>query len=100
MSSTNKYLLYGTGAVMLCAAFYWLSQDHEEAAFDPKVHTVEKLRALIHDLFVEGATLYCQKMNQIRTKRRDLEEEKSDPAKAKEEREKREVLTGKKEGPW
>lgn len=59
MSSTQKYLMYGTGAVLLGAALYWLSVDHEEAAFDPKVHTVEKLRALIHDLFVEGATLYC-----------------------------------------
>ena len=92
--------MYGTGALVLGAALYWLSIDHEEAAFDPKVHTVEKLRMLIHDLFVEGATLYCQKMNQIRTKRKELEELEKDPEKVKKERAERELLTGKKEPEW
>ena len=59
MSSTQRYLWIGAGAVAVGAALWWLAQDHEEAAFDEKVHTVEKLRLLIHDLFVEGATLYC-----------------------------------------
>jgi len=59
MSSTQRYLWIGASCVAVGAALWWLSQDHEEAAFDPKVHTVEKLRLLIHDLFVEGATLCC-----------------------------------------
>ncbi len=39
-------------------------------------------------------------MNQIRTKRKEQEEEKADPVKAQDEKAKRELLTGKKEGPW
>ena len=54
------------GAVAVGGALWYLSQDPEAVSFDPKKHTVEELRKVAHALFVEGATLYCQKVNQMR----------------------------------
>jgi len=34
--------------------------------FDPKKHTLEELRKIIHEMYLEGATLYCQKLNMIK----------------------------------
>ena len=50
----------------LGAALWYLSRDNQSAKFDPKVHTVEELRKIVHEMFVEGATLYCQKINLMR----------------------------------
>jgi Co/Zn/Cd efflux system component len=72
MDSTNttKYVLIGTAGLFVSVAALWLlSRDGEQDAmlnFNPKVHTLEKLRDLYKDVFVEGATLYCQKLNLIR----------------------------------
>ena len=76
MMSTNKYsYLMGTGALIAAGiALWWLSKDHEEAIFDEKVHTVEKLRQMVHEMFLEGATIYCSKRNAIRTKKKELDE--------------------------
>ena len=35
-------------------------------SFDPKKHSVEELRKIAHEIFVEGATLYTQKLNMIK----------------------------------
>jgi hypothetical protein len=58
--------MVGLGVLTLGAALYYLSLDAETVSYDPKKHTVEELRKLVHDLFVEGATLYCQKLNLMR----------------------------------
>ena len=58
--------MVGLGVVSLGAALYYLSQDAEYVKYDPKVHTVEELRKIMHNIFVEGATLYCQKLNLMR----------------------------------
>jgi hypothetical protein len=66
MSSTNKYLMIGTAVVLAGAAAWYLSKDQDAIAYDPKKHTIEELRKIVHELFVEGATLYCQKLNMIK----------------------------------
>lgn len=62
-NNTTKYIIIGTAGLALSAAALWfLSKDEEKESaniFDPKIHTVEKLRLLYKDFFVEGATLYC-----------------------------------------
>jgi hypothetical protein len=66
MSSTQKYLWLGLGVFTLGAAVYFLSQDGEAVKFDPSKHTKEELRRIVHEMFIEGATLYCQKLNLMR----------------------------------
>ena len=56
----------GLGVLTIGAALYLLSRDAETVTFDPKKHTVEELRRICHEMFVEGATLYCQKLNLMR----------------------------------
>ena len=58
--------MMGLGVLTVGAALYFMSQDAETVKFDPKKHTVEELRKIIHEIFVEGATLYCQKLNLMR----------------------------------
>ena len=48
------------------AALYYLSMDQEYVPFDPKIHTVEEIKKIMSEMFVEGATLYCQKLNLMR----------------------------------
>ena len=50
--------MIGTAAIVGVAALYFLSKDKDEISFDPKKHTVEELRKIVHEIFVEGATLY------------------------------------------
>ena len=71
--STNRYLMIGAGCVVLGAALWYLSEesDKEMIKFDPKKHTVEELRKLVHELFVESATLYCQKVNMMRNMKKN-----------------------------
>jgi hypothetical protein len=66
MSSTQKYLYLGLGVLTLGAAVYFLSKDEEAVKFDPKKHTKEELRKIVNEMFIEGATLYCQKLNLMR----------------------------------
>jgi hypothetical protein len=56
----------GLGVVALGACLYYMSLDSETVVYDPKKHTVEELRKIVHDMFIEGATLYCQKLNLMR----------------------------------
>lgn len=68
MSSNNDSMVkYGLTAAALLgvgAAVYYLSRDTEgPAELDPLKHTRAKLRAIVHEIFVESATLYCQKAN-------------------------------------
>ena len=69
-NNTTKYIMIGTAGLFVSAAVvYFLSRDDKEEAsgdFNPKVHTIEKLRLLYKDLFIDGVTLYCQKLNLIR----------------------------------
>ena len=66
MSDSNlKYMSIGAGAIAIGAAIWYLSRDMEAVAFDDKVHTKEKLHEIVHDIFIENATLYCQKLNWI-----------------------------------
>ena len=58
--------MIGAGCLMVGATLWFLSRDSELVEFDPKKHTVEELRKVVHEMFVEGATLYCQKLNMIR----------------------------------
>jgi len=64
--STAKYITIGAGVIAVGAALYFLSQDDSNVNFKPDEHTLEKLKQITHELFVEGATLYCQKLHQIR----------------------------------
>ena len=54
------------GVLAVGAALYYLSLDKDVCVYDPKTHTIEELRKIVHDMFVEGATLYCQKLNLMR----------------------------------
>jgi hypothetical protein len=65
-TNTNRAIFIGAAAVGLGAALWYLSRDPNEVKFDSKVHTIEALRKLIHELFVETATLYCQKLQIIK----------------------------------
>ena len=56
----------GLGVLTISAALYFMMQDAEMVTFDPKKHTAEELRKIVHEMFVEGATLYCQKLNLMR----------------------------------
>ena len=66
MSTTQKYMWVGLGVLTLGAAIYFLSYDGEAVKYDPKKHTRAELKKIVHELFIEGATLYCQKLNLMR----------------------------------
>ena len=58
--------MIGASCLAVGAALYYLSRDQEFVEFDPKVHTLEETKKIISEMFVEGATLYCQKLNLMR----------------------------------
>ena len=67
MEDTRKYMLAGTGIVATGFLFWYLSQDESTCArFDKNTHTLEKLRLIIREIFIESSILYCQKLNLIR----------------------------------
>ena len=66
MSSTQKYVMIGMGLLTLGAALYVLSYDTEAVSYDPKKHTKAEMRKIVHEMFIESATLYCQKLNLMR----------------------------------
>ena len=41
---------------MAAAALYYLSKDPNEVSFDPKKHTVEELRKIATDIYIDVAT--------------------------------------------
>ena len=62
----HKYAIIGTAALGLGVGLYYLTRDEESIVFDKAVHTEEKLEEIINEIFVESATLYCQKLRLIR----------------------------------
>ena len=65
----RKLLTIGAGCLAVGSAIWYLTRDTELASFDPKTHTVEKLREIIHEIYVEQTTFLCQKLNAIRQKK-------------------------------
>ena len=62
-----RYGLTAAAVLGVGAAIYYLSRDpNPPIEVDAKVHSLEKLRAIVHEIFVESATLCCQKANQMR----------------------------------
>ena len=69
METLNKYVLIGSGIILSAAALWFLSRDDDSikpSTLNSKLYTKEGLRMLYKDIFVRSATLYCQKLNQIR----------------------------------
>lgn len=60
-SSTPRVLLASAGVLALGAALWWLTEDHEEKGLVGMDHTysLQKLRTIVHEIFIEGATIYC-----------------------------------------
>jgi hypothetical protein len=59
-------MLIGAACVAVGGALWFLSQDQQAIKFDTGKHTVEELRKIVRELFVEGATLYCSKLVMIK----------------------------------
>jgi hypothetical protein len=49
-------MILGSGIILAGAALYFLSQDGEYIKYDPIEHSIEKLRELVHEVFVGGVT--------------------------------------------
>ena len=62
-SSLYKYGLTALALVGVAGTAYWLSRD--PIVFDRVKHSKSNLKRLLHELFIEHATLYCEKMNLI-----------------------------------
>jgi len=58
---SNKYMIYGVGAIAAGIGLYLMTREEEGLAqqYDPKVHTIEQLRRIVDEIFIESATLYC-----------------------------------------
>ena len=65
MSSTYKYALIGCAAVLTLGAVYYLSQDRNEVKYDPRIHTLAKLRKLVRSLFAKSGTVYVKHLNML-----------------------------------
>lgn len=63
--SLSKYAAIGFGALAVGAAIMYLSKDSEPIKFDPKLHTIEKLREILDDLYLEYASSYVYYYNII-----------------------------------
>lgn len=53
---------------------YLLTREEEEGImqkYNPKEHTLEKLQMIIDEIFIESATLYCQKLRLIREEKKE-----------------------------
>lgn len=64
--STNKYLIIATACLAAGAAAWYLSRDTNEVSFDSKKHTVEKLRKIVREIYVEGAIHYSNQVKKLR----------------------------------
>ena len=65
--------MIGAGCVAAVAALWFLARDPNEIKFDAKKHTVEELRKIIKELFLEGATAYTHKLNLIMNLKKENE---------------------------
>ena len=54
----KKYLLIGGGVALASAALYYMSKDDTAVEYIPSKHTVEELRKVIHEIYVEGVATY------------------------------------------
>ena len=55
-TSTQKWIILGSGLVLAGAALWFLSQDGEYIKYDPVEHSVERLRTIVHEVFVGSAS--------------------------------------------
>jgi len=51
--SLSKYLLIGVGIAVTGAAIHYLRKQTETERFNPKVHTVNKLREILDELYLD-----------------------------------------------
>ena len=47
--------MIGAAVLVTGAALWFLSRDDEKIVYDPSKHTVEELRKIVHELFVDIA---------------------------------------------
>jgi len=57
--SKNKIALYGAGAVAVGLAVWFLLRDEEPIEFDSTKHSLEQLRKMVNEIYVETSILYC-----------------------------------------
>ena len=79
--NTTKYLLIGGATIAVAAGIWYLTGgDEKEIIYDPKVHTVEELRKVIHQMYLECAREYVKKLNMILNlkKENDFDQQKLD----------------------
>lgn len=55
-TDTQKWIIAGSGIILAGAVLWYLSQDGETVKYDPQEHTLEKLRSIVHEVFVQSAT--------------------------------------------
>lgn len=56
----QKYLIAaGVAALFTGAALYYLSYNHETIKYDKNKHTLERLRKIVKEIFIESATILC-----------------------------------------
>ena len=63
-SPVMRYGLPIAALLGVAGTAYWLSRD--AVTYDSWKHSVSNLRKLVFEMYLEHATLYCQKLNQIR----------------------------------
>lgn len=51
-SSVKNYIMIGAGIALAGTALYFLAKDGEMVKFDAKIHTVEMLRGIVHEVYV------------------------------------------------
>lgn len=56
-SNMKNYVMLGAGIVMAGAAIYFLSQDGDLIKYDEKEHTLNKLRDIVHEVYVHQISL-------------------------------------------
>ena len=59
----QKYLVGGTLLVGVVSAGLVLSKDEEQNEFDPKVHTLESLKKLMDEMYLEYSCAYVYYFN-------------------------------------
>jgi hypothetical protein len=62
---SKNSIIIGAACVIAAGSLWYLSQDKDEIRFDSNVHTLEKLRKLVRELFVSEATIYCSRFVMI-----------------------------------
>jgi hypothetical protein len=70
-SSTQKWAIGGVALLAAAGVLYYLSQD--ESQLDPKVHTKEKMLALLGEVKLEYQCMYVRYLNKILKSKKDKE---------------------------